>query len=276
MAAAMRIGAVLVSAMLVGLGAGCAKEPQPWEVASSKANKLLKEYKYADAAGAFEEALRLHPNPAADLKLYEKTAFAFMKAGNPDKAAEWLHKTMDLRPTKDAKLETLHNIAGIYLESAKNPAKAEEYFAAALQLEPNDEQSLMWLGEIASVRGGARAQAARAEPEFLDKAIAIYDQLISINPKAPIPYVNKRIAMMKQLNYYAEQKKLADAVAAANKRNRAVVAEHLAKADEYVEKYDALKGKLDETTRILVEVNKAAKAAKEAAALAEKEAAAQQ
>ncbi len=253
-----RIAAVvlLVSASWLG----CAKAPEPADIHRQKATELFAASKFAEAAAEFEESLRL--NPKQDLKVWEKGAFAFLKSENYDKAAELLKKTLEMKTDNAGKLETYRNIAGMYMQGTQQLDKAEEYFAEAVKIEPKDEQSLTWLAEIAAQRGGARAQKAVAVPEFLEKALKQYDQLITLTPSAPAPYVNKRIVISKYIEHLDAQKRASESDAETNKADKVAAADFLEKAKEYQTKIDTLKVTMEETTKKLGEVQKSAKSAK--------------
>lgn len=94
------------------------------------ANELYAKKDYAKAGAAFEDALKA--NPKQDVKIYEKAAFAYMSAGNYDKATELLLKTLPLKSGDKEKLDTYRNIAGMYLQTADDPKKAEQYFGEVL------------------------------------------------------------------------------------------------------------------------------------------------
>jgi len=224
----------------------CQKPPTEAEIHLAKGNELFAKSDFAGAGAALEQSLKLQPQQ--DVKVWEKAAFSYMKAGNTDKAAELLVKASENGP-KEKKLEALRNVAGMYLQ-AQQGDKAEQYFLEVMKLDPKDDQSLSWLAEIASIRGGARDMKAQALTPALEVAMGRYDQVIALTPKAPGPYVNKRIALIKYINHLIQQR---DAM-----KNKKEVQILQAKIDQ-------LKATLDETTRQLSEISKAAKAAKAAA-----------
>ena len=252
-----KIVMLVLLASLSGL-AGCKKEEaSPAEPQLMKARDLYAKSEFAGAAQRYDEALKL--DPKLDISVWEKTAFSYSKAGNFDRAGELLIKTLDFR-APGARADTYRNAAGMYLQGL-NHEKAEQYFGEALKLDPNDEASLAWMAEIASIRGGARRNTGAVFPEHLETAVARYDQLIALHPAVPAPYISKRIALIRQVNYYAEQKVLAERTAKQEKSKPAAAAatEAAKKAEARMEE---LKAKFLETNKKLGEVQKAARAAK--------------
>ena len=197
------------------------------------------------------------PDRAGGAKAYELAAFARVKAGQFDEAAALLEKSIARNP--DTKLDGYRNIAGMYLQQANDLEGAEKYFMKALELEPKDEQSLSWLAEIASRRGGARLQGAAADTEQLKKALALYDQLIEMNPAKPDAYVNKRIALIKYIEQLGKQKESILADAETQKSDKEAYDDLQQQAVDTQARMDELKATLDETGKKLGEVMKAAK-----------------
>ena len=111
---------------------------------------------------------------------------------------------------------------------------------------------------------GAPAAGQPLRAGELDVALQRYDQLIALNPKAPIPYVNKRIVLIKYVNHYKQAKLDAEKSAEENKADKVVAADFTTKAGEAQAKIDALTPVLEQTTATLSEVQKAAKEAKDA------------
>lgn len=239
--------------------AACTKDPEPFDVARVKGSELLKKNDFAAAAVEYEKSLELKPDQ--DPKVWDRAAFANMKAGKLDRAAELLEKSLDRRPDQAAKLDTLRNIAGMYKEG-QDLDGAEKYFQRAVALDPKDEQSLGWLAFISSARGGAQSQAATAQPEHLKIALERYDVLIAMNPNKADAYVNKRIVLVKYIDYLTKQKLSILADAEAQKADKEAYASAQEQATDTQTRLDELKGLLDTTTAKLSEVNKAAKAAK--------------
>ena len=254
----MKTLSISLTALL--LLASCKDEP--FDVARVKGSELLKKNDFAGAALEYEKSLELKPDQ--DVKVWDRAAFANMKAGNLDRAAETLMKSMDRRTDPAAKLETLRNIAGMYKEGGDFD-NAEKYFQKSVELDPKDEQSLKWLAEISSVRGGARSQAAEAHPEHLKIALTRYDAVMALNPGAADAYVNKRIVLIKYIEAMTKQKLSILADAEGQKADKEAYDSMQEQATDAQTRIDELKTMLDETTKKLGEVNKAAKeAAKEA------------
>src|SRR5690606_29925515 len=130
------------------------------------------------------------------------------------------------------------------------------------QLDPKDAQSLGWLAFISSSRGGAQSQAATADPEQLKIALERYDALIALEPGKADAYVNKRIVLVKYIDFLSRQKRSILADAEAQKADKEAYASAQEQAVDTQARIDELKGLLEATTAKLGEVNKAAKAAK--------------
>lgn len=246
-----RLALVLLFASLLS----CKEDPAAPLLKSANDSYAKKDY--AKAGADFEEALKL--NPKQDVKVYEKAAFSYMSAGNYDKATELLLKTLDFKSDTKGKLDTYRNIAGMYLQTADNPKRAEEYFGKVLALDPKDDQSLTWLAEIAARRGGARDNEAEGVPADLDVALQRYDQLITLTPANPAPYINKRIVLVKYLTTLTKLKAVAEKDAEENKDDQVTHQDFLDEAKRHQAKAEELKALMDETTKKLVEVSKAAK-----------------
>jgi tetratricopeptide (TPR) repeat protein len=251
----MKISIALTALTLL---ASCS-EPQPFDVARVKGSELLKKNEFAAAAAEYEKSLELKPDQ--DAKVWDRAAFANMKAGKLDHAAELLEKSLERRPDQAARLDTLRNIAGMYKE-AHDLDGAEKYFQKAVALDPKDEQSLSWLAFISSSRGGAQSQAATAQPEHLKIALERYDAVIALNPAKADGYVNKRIVLVKYLDFLTKQKVSILADAETQKADKEAYASAQEQATDTQTRVDELKAMLESTTKSLGEVNKAAKAAK--------------
>lgn len=254
----MRLSCIVI-AVLAGAVLGCKEDPS--EAHHRKAAELFKKDDFAAAAAEYEEALKL--NPKLDQKVYEKAAFAYLKAQKFDKSAEILLKTLDFKKTDAEKIDLYRNIAGMYLQGAQDGDKAEKYFNEALKLNPKDDQSIAWLAEIASIRGGARSMTAQIVPDQLQKAMDLYDKVIELTPASPTPYINKRIALTRYIENLIKQKQAveADAETHKNDKDKATFDDLKQQATDYQARIDELKPKLDELTKKLGEVQKAAKAA---------------
>ena len=251
----MKILPIALTALLVL--SSCKDEA--FDVARVKGSELLKKNDYAGAAVEYEKSLELKPDQ--DAKVWDRAAFANMKAGNLDRAAELLMKSMERRADPAAKLDTLRNIAGMYKEGG-DWDNAEKYFQKAVEQDPKDEQSLKWLAEISSVRGGARSQAAEAHPEHLTIALTRYDAVMAVNPNTADAYVNKRIVLIKYIEALNKQKLSILADAENQKADKETYDSMQEQATDTQTRIDELKTMLDETTKKLGEVNKAAKEAK--------------
>jgi tetratricopeptide (TPR) repeat protein len=250
--------------LFAGLGAvalvACQK-PDPVAIHRDKGDDLFAKDQYA--AAAEEYALSLQADPKQD-KLWEKKAVAHMRAGKLDEAAASLVKMLDNATTGKERAEINRKVAGMYLES-KKPDEAEKYFLEALKADPQDTDSLAWLGEIASTRGGARAAQLAADPKQLEKAVAYYDQAIAIDPTAPIPYVNKRIALFKYMGHEQRLKLMADNQAKST-RDKATIEQAKVEMAQHQTREEDLKRQIDELGTKITELTKAAAAAKAAAA----------
>lgn len=248
---------LLPNLFAVVLAFSACKGPEPFDVARLAGSELLKKQDFAGAAKEYERSLELKPDQ--DPNVWDRAAFAHMKAGNFDRAAELLMKSQDRRKDAAAKLENLRNVAGMYLQQAKDLGNAEKYFQKAVELDPKDEQSLAWLAEIAAQRGGARAVQAEAEPQHLKVALERYDAVIALNPTKPDTFINKRIVLMKYLEFMKRQKLsiLADAEAVkTDKEAYASAQEHAVSTQARI---DELEAALKDTTEKLVAAQKAAK-----------------
>lgn len=152
----------------------------------------------SDFAGAAAEyALSLATAPAQP-QVWDKLAFAKLKAGDRDGAAEALARHAELETVPARKAEAYRNAAGVYLQEADRD-KAERYLLEAVRADPSDEASLAWLGELASIRGGARVQLGPVVPAELDAAIAYYGRVIALRPDNRAAHANRRIAIVKYL-----------------------------------------------------------------------------
>lgn len=241
------------------LALGACKGPEPFDVARINGSELLKKQDFAGAAKEYERSLELKPEQEANV--WDRAAFANMKAGNFDRAAELMLKSQDRRPDAAAKLENLRNIAGMYLQQAKDLSAAERYFQKAVELDPKDDQSLAWLAEISAQRGGARATQAEADPTHLKVALERYDAVIALNPAKPDTFINKRIVLMKYLEFLKKQKASILADAEKQKQDKEAYDSAVEQAGDTQARIDELEAVLKDTTEKLVAAQKAAKAA---------------
>jgi tetratricopeptide (TPR) repeat protein len=256
-----RVGLVLGVLTLAG-ATGCEKEPDLVKQHRAKGTKHYNKKEYKEAAEEYGKSLALNPNQE---EVWKVKAMAHMNAGEPDKAAQTTLKLLDLKKTPAEKAEVYRNAASVYMKSGPLE-KAEEYFNEALKLEPKDEFSLGWIAEIYSQKGGARAMAAPAIPEHLDKALSYYDQVIAINPNSAGTYLNKRIVMAKFMEYERAMKEAADKEATENAKDKAKVADAEARAAQHLARFEEYKVKFDECTKKFSEATQAAKAAQAAEA----------
>jgi tetratricopeptide (TPR) repeat protein len=240
---------MLAAAALSTVGLAC-KKPDPAAIHRDKGDELFEKEQWTAAADEYE--LSLQADPKQD-KLWERKAAAYLKAGKVDDAAASLVKMADSAETPAARAEIYRKVAGLYLEQRK-PDEAEKYFLQALKADPTDADALAWLGEIASTRGGARAGQLVAVPAHLEKAVAYYDQAIALNPNAPLPYVNKRIALFKYMGYEQQQQAQAEQELRVTRGKakieeaKAKVAQHEAHAAELKRQIDELGPKITELT----------------------------
>jgi tetratricopeptide (TPR) repeat protein len=171
-------------------------EPDPAAVHRKAADDLLAR---SDFAGAAEEYARSLSAAPAQPKVWEKLAFARLKAGEKDRAADALVRLAELEAEPARRADAYRNAAGIFLQGAEHHAKAERFLLEVVRLDPADEASLTWLGELASERGGARSQDAPAVPEELEKAIGYYGRIIALRPDSLPAHANRRIVVLKYL-----------------------------------------------------------------------------
>jgi tetratricopeptide (TPR) repeat protein len=241
------------------LSLSACKGPEPFDTARVNGSELLKKQDFAGAAKEYERSLELKPDQ--DTNVWDRAAFANMKAGNYDRAAELMMKSQDRRPDAAAKLDNLRNIAGMYLQQAKDLDNAEKYFQKAVESDPKDEQSLAWLAEISAQRGGARSMQADPDPVHLKTALARYEVVIALNPNKPDTFINKRIVLMKYLEFMKRQKLSILADAENQKKDKEAYESALEQAQDTEAKIAELEGMLKDTTEKLVAATKAAKAA---------------
>ncbi|MDP2269619.1 MAG: hypothetical protein Q8N23_10360 [Archangium sp.] len=246
---------LLIAFTTLALLSSCT-DPEPFNVARVKGSELLKKGDFLAAAAEYEKSLELKPEQ--DAKVWDRAAFANMKGGKLDRAAELLEKSLDRRPDLAAKSDTLRNIAGMYKEGGDLDG-AEKYFQKAVVLDPKDEQSLGWLAFISSTRGGAQSQAAEAQPEHLKIALERYDAVIAMNPTKVDSFINKRIVLVKYLDHLNKQKLSILADAESQKADKEAYASAQEQATDTQTRIDELKVLLDSTSKTLGELNKAAK-----------------
>ncbi len=191
---------------------------------------LLGRSDFKGAAAEYAQSLALAPGQA---QVWSKLAFAKLKSGDRDGAAEALAKQAEAEADPARKADAYRNAAGIYLQNTDQD-KAERYLLEAVRVDPADESSLAWLGELASVRGGARVQVGPVVPAELDKAIGWYGRAIALRPDARAAHGNRRIAIVKYLGALEDERAAQtarlkragkDAAAAADAKDRIAKAE---------------------------------------------------
>lgn len=236
----------------------CGKD-DPAEPHRKKGNVLFKKEEYAAAATEYEEALKLVKERT--VKDLEVTAFAHSKAGEYDPAATLFLEAAQKKGDPKAKLETTINVAAMYLTQAHDLTKAEKYFSDAFALAPDSEAALGWLAELASQKGGARGTNAQVDVSQLDVALDRYDRLIAMSPTSSKHLVNKRIVLMKYIDFLGKQKVAAEKDAETNASDPQVKADFLDSAKKFQDHADQLKAALEETNKKFVDVSKAEKEA---------------
>jgi tetratricopeptide (TPR) repeat protein len=246
-----RISVVMVLLAILGC------EEDPATAHHRLAVELYKKGDYAKAAAEYDEVYRL--NPGLDELVQRKGAQAWAKVGQYEKCVAILQRLADAKQGTE-KIDAYRQIAGMYLQTARNLDQAEAWFNKVLVMDPRDEASMGWLAEIAAARGGARNQAAPADPAMLDLALERFDKVIALNPGNLGTYVNKRIVYIKYLNYLQKEKEGAIADAEANKKDKA----YAKKVDDLQARWDAMKATLDQLGEKISEMSKAAKAARDA------------
>src|SRR5712664_2525672 len=222
-------------------------KPDLAEVHQNKGDELFVKNQFKAAAEEYRLSLEANPR--------QKKAYAYMKAGDTDQAAAILLKTMESKPHPKERVELLHTIANIYVEKGP-PEKVEQYYLEALKIDPRDLDALAWLGEVASQQGGARSAKAGAVPKYLEKAIGYYDQAIALNPKALLPYVNKRIALLKYVEYERLEKEAAERDAQYAKKRSPAVAEAKERAAKAQVKMDELRAQIEPISAKISEMTK--------------------
>ncbi|MFO0758607.1 MAG: hypothetical protein U0359_19090 [Byssovorax sp.] len=238
------------------LGVACSSKPDPAEVHRDAANEALNAGDWARAAQEFDASLKINP---AQAKVWERKAYAHMKAGEIDPCEAALLKQAELVSEPSKKAAVYRNIAGVRMGAGQS-AKAEPWFAKAVELDPNDDQSLQWLGEIYSLRGGARDMNATPVPDTLEKAVAYYDRLIKVKPDSSVAYLNKRIALNRIRDFEKQQQQAAEQLLAVATRARVKDSDKIAAAQADVDKHkarvDELGKQFDELSKKLVDLAK--------------------
>jgi tetratricopeptide (TPR) repeat protein len=247
----------LLAALPVVALVSCKEDPA--ETHHRAAVELYSKGDFAKAAAEYDEVFKL--NPKLDEKIQKKGAQAWAKAGQFEQAAAILQRLASQKEGPE-KLAAFKELAGFYMSTANDLDEAEHWYAKILELSPQDAEATSWLAEIAAIRGGARSAAKVAEPEMLDLALSRYDKVIALKPEDPAPHVNKRIVYIKYLDYLEKQRVASLADAETNKADKEVAGDFMNKAEELKGRHETMKGQLDEVTKRIGELNRAAKEAK--------------
>jgi tetratricopeptide (TPR) repeat protein len=250
-----RVGLVL-GVLALGGPVGCKDEKEE----AAKAHRIkgsdhMSKKEWKEAAAAY--ALSLEADPKQE-KVWEKKAFAHMQIGEMDEATKAVMAIMAMKTTPAEKAEMYRTLASMYMQS--DITEAEKYFNEALKLEPKDEASLGWIAEIYAQRGGARSMAAPIVKADLEKAISYYDQVLAINANSSNTVLNKRVVYSRLIEYERQQKEMALSEATENAKDKAVVAEANARAEEHQKRMDEYQATIGELNKQFGEIQKALKA----------------
>jgi tetratricopeptide (TPR) repeat protein len=243
-------GAVALSlAMLFSIGCKTDVATQHREKAAEFANQS----QWREAAQEYGLAIQADPSLG---ELWEQKAYAHLQLKEYEQVEAAMLKLADVRTDPPKKAAVYRNIGGMWVQQGLND-KAEPFFLKAAQVDPKDDQTLNWLAEIYAQRGGARANNAPAKPEALDKALEYLDKVTALKPGESAGYVNKRIAMMKYMEYDQKQKDeaLKEAV---TEKDAAKVKELQTKGDQAQAHFDKIKKQFDEVNQKLGELAKTA------------------
>lgn len=240
---------------------GCSKPEDPATVHRSLGNEYARKGDWAGAAR--EYGLSLQANPQ-DRKVWELKANAHIRLGQLNQAGESLAKPAEYTSDPSVKAEIYRLVASMYVEN-REFVEAEKAFAEALKFDPRDELSLSWLGEFASTRGGARAAKDPADPVWLKKAIAYYDQAISVNPDNLFTYVHKRVAINKYIAYEQQEKALADRLIQLERRDASKVAAARTRLSECNARIEGFEKEIEKLSKKISELQAAQKAKKNSA-----------
>lgn len=243
-----RLSVLILIALL-----SCKEDPA--ETHHRLAVELYAKGDFAKAAAEYDEVVKL--NPKLDEKIQKKGAQAWAKAGQFDKAVAVLERLSSQKEGTE-RLTAYKEIAGFYLQQANDLGEAEHWYEKILKETPQDAETLSWLAEIAAVRGGARLASKPADPAMLDLALKRYEQVIELTPNNVAPHINKRIVLIKYLDYLEKQRVASLADAETNKADKEVAGDFKQKAGELKARAEAMKVTLDEVSRHIGELNKAA------------------
>lgn len=246
------------SAVALGIAAmlgACTRDPAI--VHREAGDGLLASSDFKGAAAEYAQSLAVTP---AQPQIWSKLAFAKLKAGDRDGAAEALSKQAEYETTPARKADACRNAAGLYLQTPEQD-KAERYLLEAVRADPTDASSLAWLGELASVRGGARRQQGPVVPAELEKAIEWYGRVIALRPEDRSALANRRIAIVKYLGAIEDER----SAQAARLKRAGKDAAAAADASARVARAEAKKAELD---ALLADTNAKLAPARPAAATA--------
>jgi tetratricopeptide (TPR) repeat protein len=251
---ALLFGLMTLSTVLTG----CSKPEDPAVVHRALGNEYARKDDWT--AAAREYGLSLEANPR-ERKVWELKANAHLRLGQLRQAAESLAKPAEYTSDPIAKAEAYRLVASLYVEH-REFEEAEKAFAEAFKFDPRDELTLSWLGEFASARGGARSPSDLPDPPWLTKAIAYYDQAISVNPNNLFSYVNKRIALHKYIVFEQGEKALADRLIQLERRDASKVTAARARLAEATARIEGFENEIEELSQKIVELQATQKAKK--------------
>jgi len=160
--------------------AGLKKDEESFQLLD-KGNLLLKEEKYDEALGVFDELVTKYPEI---YQIHLNIATCYLKKGELDKAEEEfqlvLDKTMethgDYQKEKGTSLRAFTGLGEVYLQQEKFEM-AQKYFAQALDISPEDAVSAYNVGEV------------YFSNQKIDEAIEYFELAIKIKEGWPKPYL---------------------------------------------------------------------------------------
>jgi Flp pilus assembly protein TadD len=241
----------LLSGLVAAATPGCKSNPAT--VHREKGKELAAQSDWQKAAD--EYGLSLEADPKQE-DLWEEKAYAHMQLKQFEQVETAMLKLAEFKTEPAKKSEVYRNLGGMYVQNGLND-KAEPLFLQAIKIDPKDDQALSWVAEIYAQKGGARATAAAAKPDALEKSLEYNDKVIALKPTESAAYVNKRIALMKYLEYEQQQK--AAAQTDAEKEKDPVKKKELqTTSDQAQAEFDKRKKQMDEVTQKLSELAKAA------------------
>jgi len=236
----------------------CSKPEDPAVLHRALGNEYARKADWAAAAREYGLSLQANPH---ERKVWELKANAHLRLGQLRQAAESLAKPAEYTSDPIAKAEAHRLVASIYVEHREFD-EAEKAFAEAFKFDARDELTLSWLGEFASARGGARSMRDPPDPVWLMKAIAYYDQAISLNPNNIFTYVNKRIAINKYIVFEQQEKALAERLMQLERRDASKVAAALTRLTESTARIEDCEKEIAELSKKITELQAAQNAKK--------------